>query len=265
VIAPKATDWKRRIGRARELAEQTPARELLHFYVQVLAFQERIYDTIATGNDPGVSGGSLRDFLRAHRAERHVPALLALVKDSGPPKLSHLASNLQAASPGRVREILDIEPHDSSAEPEWTFFARVVCEPYAERLAQVMSVAPREEVGPRCPLCDGEPQVAVIRPEGDGGKRSLVCSLCHTEWEFRRILCPACGEEHNEKLPRYSAPEIAAIRVEGCDTCKCYLKSVDLTVDGFAVPLVDEVGAASLDLWAVEKGYSKIHLNIIGF
>ncbi len=86
-----------------------------------------------------------------------------------------------------------------------------------------------------------------------------------SEWEFRRILCPACGEEDHEKLPRYTAEGISAVRVEACDTCNRYLKSVDLTVDGHAVPVVDEIATAPLDLWAAEHDYRKIQLNLVGF
>ena len=105
----------------------------------------------------------------------------------------------------------------------------------------------------------------MIRPEGDGGKRSLLCSFCQSEWEFRRILCPTCGEVDHEKLPRYSAEGIAAVRVEACDTCKRYLKSIDMTVDGLAVPVADEIATAPLDLWAAEHDYRKIQLNLMGF
>ena len=55
------------------------------------------------------------------------------------------------------------------------------------------------------------------------------------------------------------------IRVEACDTCQFYLKSVDLTVDGLAVPLVDEVATVTLDLWATEHGYKKVAPNLMGF
>jgi FdhE protein len=53
--------------------------------------------------------------------------------------------------------------------------------------------------------------------------------------------------------------------VEACDTCKYYLKSVDMTVDGLAVPLADEIATASLDIWAVEHGFSKVSPNLMGF
>ena len=55
------------------------------------------------------------------------------------------------------------------------------------------------------------------------------------------------------------------MRVEACDTCKYYLKSVDMTVDGLAVPIVDEVATAPLDMWAIEHGFSKISPNLMGF
>jgi len=104
----------------------------------------------------------------------------------------------------------------------------------------------------------------VLRPEANGGKRLLMCSFCLTEWEFRRILCPFCGEEDYQKLPRYSVQD-PVVRVEACDTCKRYLKSVDMTVDGLAVPLVDEIATVPLDLWAAERGYRKICVNLMGF
>ena len=105
----------------------------------------------------------------------------------------------------------------------------------------------------------------MLRPEGDGGKRFLVCSFCLTEWEFRRILCPICGEVDHQKLPRYSAAGIAAVRVEACENCHFYLKSVDMTCGRPRRPVVDEVATAPLDVWAMEHGFSKISLNLMGF
>jgi FdhE protein len=103
-----------------------------------------------------------------------------------------------------------------------------------------------------------------LRPLGDGAKRSLICSLCATEWEYRRIVCPACGEENVDKLPVYVAAELPHIRVEACDTCHRYIKTIDLTKDGRAVPVVDELAAIPLSLWAAEKGYEKLSSNLLG-
>jgi FdhE protein len=103
-----------------------------------------------------------------------------------------------------------------------------------------------------------------LRPEGDGGKRSLICSLCSTEWDIGRIVCPACGEETVEKLAVYTTDLFPHVRVEACDTCRYYIKTVNLTKNGRAVPVVDELAAIPLDLWAQQHAYVKLRANMPG-
>lgn len=52
--------------------------------------------------------------------------------------------------------------------------------------------------------------------------------------------------------------------MECCDSCKTYIKTVDLTNSGRADPVVDEIASAPLDLWAREHGYAKVHPNVLG-
>jgi FdhE protein len=52
--------------------------------------------------------------------------------------------------------------------------------------------------------------------------------------------------------------------VDACDTCHSYIKSVDMTKNGRAVPVVDELATLSLSLWAQEKGYAKLEVNLLG-
>jgi formate dehydrogenase maturation protein FdhE len=108
------------------------------------------------------------------------------------------------------------------------------------------------------PDCAHTPLVAVLRPEGEGARRMLLCESCGTEYEFRRLVCPFCGEEDHTKLPVYTAEEFPHIRIEACDTCHRYIKAIDLTRDGRAVPEVDDIASVALDLWAAEKGYGDI-------
>lgn len=139
------------------------------------------------------------------------------------------------------------------------FFWRVVTQPYAEHRRK-----PDQTVGPTCPSCGSKPVAGVLRGEGDGAKRALLCSLCRSEWPYRRLICAHCGEEDKNKLPVYTAAQIEHVRVEACDSCHCYLKAVDLTKDGFAVPEVDEIATVALNLWADENGYTKIETNVLG-
>lgn len=260
--------WMKRMERASMLTEQRPwAKELLGFYGHVLEYQKSVYEKIKppTKSHPP-NPGSLREALDLADAERNFPSALLLIGQHGTDKLREQAAAVASTSHEQFREALELVSFNGYAGDEpLHFLARVVLQPYAERLAQAREFAIEDSATAKCPNCGGEPQTAIIRPEGDGGKRSLLCSFCQTEWEFRRILCPRCGEQHNEKLPRYAEEHAPATRVEACDTCRSYLKSFDLTVDGLAVPMVDEIATAPLDLWAAEHGYAKLHLNILGF
>jgi hypothetical protein len=51
------------------------------------------------------------------------------------------------------------------------------------------------------------------------------------------VVCTYCCEERPAKLSYFHSPEFEHIRVEACDTCQHYIKGVDLTRLGLAVPL----------------------------
>ena len=260
----KRSEWARRTERAERLAGRLAyAAEILTLYAEVLKLQGSIYDEVA----PRTAGAAqpeieFRQRLGARDAMRHLPALLALAEEKGTAKLAEDAGRIRALADEQQLEIL--EAFLSGEMPE-AFFPRAIMQPYAEALAQSLPAATPQTTPSVCPRCNGRPQAAVLRPEGEGGKRFLVCWFCLTEWEFRRILCPVCGEEDYRKLPRYSVEDELAVRVEACDSCHFYLKSIDMTVDGLAVPVVDEVASVPLDLWAAEHGYKKVVPNLMGF
>jgi FdhE protein len=150
------------------------------------------------------------------------------------------------------------------------FFAKAILQPYMRWLAESggrpfnRGVVNSER---RCPFCGGMPQVSFLKIKeatSESGNRDLVCATCTINWSFRRVACAYCGEERPTKLGYFHTPEYDHIRIEACDTCKRYIKGVDLTRLGFAIPLVDEVAAAALDVWSLEHGYTKIELNLVG-
>jgi FdhE protein len=99
----------------------------------------------------------------------------------------------------------------------------------------------------------------------EGARRFLVCSLCGAEWSFGRILCPACFEADPRKLPLYSSEAHPRVRIEACEACRRYLKSIDLSEDGQPIPEVDDLVSLSLDLWAREHGLSRLEPGLAGF
>jgi FdhE protein len=267
--AMKKTDWDKRIHRAVELAERYPsAAEILAFYRHILEFQKTLFADVACLSLPAAGGkAAFREQLDLDIAVQQLPALLALVQRTGPAKLAQEAAEIGRSASEQQRQMLQsfLLSTDGNEPESSHFFARVLFQSQAEHLAATQQMQSADSSASVCPVCGARPQVAVLRPEGDGGKRFLVCSFCSTEWEFRRILCSVCGEQDHKKLPRYSAEDMSPVRVEACDTCKYYLKSVDMTVDGLAVPLVDEVATAALDVWAMDQGFHKISPNLMGF
>jgi FdhE protein len=61
------------------------------------------------------------------------------------------------------------------------------------------------------------------------------------------------------------APTFPHLRIDACASCEQYLLDVDLSRDARAVPEVDELAALPLDLYAAERGLSKITPNLMGF
>jgi FdhE protein len=196
-----------------------------------------------------------------------LPTLLEVVAANGPPELAEEARRLSTASQHDTDGLLTEYWHSPS---DVQFFAKALFQPYFRALVEAgKRPANRklEAAENRCPFCCGKPQVAYLaaqEPASESGNRLLVCASCFTAWPFRRMRCPKCGEEQPARLAYFHTAEFDYIRVDACDTCRSYLKCIDLTRFGLAVPLVDEVAAAALDIWAVEHFYSKIELNLLG-
>jgi FdhE protein len=249
--------WDRRIARAGELSQKHAAvSELLKFYQQLMRFQKSVYEQLLSAQEHGLAV-LLPSFA----------GLIALVKAAGSPALAQAAMALEQDSPQDRLELLESiwqhQVESSQLAGEYAFFGQALLQPYAELLA-ARAGAVADGSPPVCPFCGSKPQVAVLRPEGDGGKKSLVCSLCSTEWNFRRLLCPNCGEENKDHLPIFAAPEFDYVRIDACDTCHTYIKSIDLTKNGNAIPMVDELATLSLNLWAQQNNYRKLRPNLFG-
>lgn len=92
----------------------------------------------------------------------------------------------------------------------------------------------------------------------------LVCALCGGEWLFGRILCPACGEEDPRKLPIFQNEKYPGVRLETCETCHRYVKTIDMSEDARPIPEIDDLVSISMDLWAIEEGFTRIEPGLAG-
>ena len=265
--------WEKRIARAKLLAGEVPsAAEVLTFYAEICTFQQSLFIQLkrTLGEvKPGKAAPQFRECFDAKPLLVHVPALLSLIRRAGTPLLAQAAEELARSEAADWESLLTTywraEAHTLEGAPlSHVFFAHVLVQPCAELAASRMGMEFPRVGPPSCPVCCGRPQVGVLREDGHGARRSLLCSFCFTEWGYRRTVCPACGEERVDSLPVYTASQFEHVRVEACDTCKTYIKTVDLTNTGLAVPEVDDLATVTLSLWAEEKGYKKLHPNLLG-
>lgn len=274
------SDYDARIRRARDLATAHPfAKEILTFYQQLALFQRRLFTDISqhSGRHHASEGDhQLRGFLDLALLLPHFPELLSLLESVAPAPTAEAARQLSLQGPaawiaflsdfwsaGGLPDYVHTTRNEESSELLTEFILRAFLQPYAETLSASVAV-PEPGATPRvCPHCGSLPMLGTLRVEGDGGKRLLICSFCMREWDFRRLLCPACGEEAENKLPVYVAEQFPHVRVEACDTCKFYIRTVDVTKNGHAVPIVDDLAVLPLTLWADERGYTRLHPNLL--
>lgn len=111
-----------------------------------------------------------------------------------------------------------------------------------------------------CPVCGSEPYISELKDEGRvEGARFLICSSCGFEWRFNRLKCPFCENSNHERLRYfYTEKEGRCYRVDVCDKCKRYIKTVDtksLGIDFF--PFLEDIGTLHLDILAQKEGYIK--------
>ena len=267
------TEYDARIERASRLSSpHSSATEFLEFYKYVASFQRLLHANVAAAHEMKPTSASLK----APREELDLTVLLpyfrgflSVIQQHAPPALAESA---------RQMALLPSESWIACLEAYWKhagiydqqvgafaqFLPRAFLQPYAEFRGTLVPRVPLVGTTHLCPVCGSRPLLGILRPEGDGGKRSLLCSFCSQEWDFRRILCPTCGEETEDKLPVYTAEDSPQVRVEACDTCKFYLRTIDLTKDGHAIPLVDDLAAIPHSLWAHEQGYVRLQPNLLG-
>lgn len=278
--------WSKRRQRAEELKERWPfALEVLTFYGRLLDVQERAYAAACEDTPPP-------EAVVSYVAEHVSPRVIELSVADGPQALA--GAVLERFHEGDVSEFIAGWLRGDELDGVARYLARSAAGPVLEALgaaAGTSCAGPRDER--HCPTCGGLPQLSYFASSREDlvtAHRYLECSRCATTWAYPRLTCAACGENDTAKLTVYgevgttqaelsggvikpgadrAAPATNAqfphLRVDGCETCSRYVLTVDLDRDGRAVPLVDEIAAIPLDLYAKERGMRKIVPNLMGF
>ena len=253
--------WTARRRRASELLEAYPhAAEMLGLYLALLdAWEpglERLRERPPAAGE--VAAAAVRELL---------PAVLEATLAAGPKVLGEAA--LRRFHEADLEGLVDGWLAGEELPSVDRYLARAAAGPVLEAMPALARVQPAVADDRHCPSCGGLPQLAYFGISGESlvsAPRRLLCSRCNQSWIYPRLVCAACGSEDTGRLPIYSDSErFAGLRVDACEVCRRYLLTVDLPKDPAAVPVVDELVAIPLDLFARERGFQKITPNLMGF
>ena len=105
-----------------------------------------------------------------------------------------------------------------------------------------------------CPVCGSAPGLAVL---GEEGQRFVSCSFCRHQWQAPRIFCVFCENTKTDELHYFYAEKEKDLRVDVCERCRQYIKTVDRRkISRPLFPPLEQVASLHLDMVAAEKGFS---------
>ena len=107
-----------------------------------------------------------------------------------------------------------------------------------------------------CPVCSRPADLSLLRE--DEGRRSLFCLQCDYEWPYKRMQCPFCGEEDQQKLSYFTINDDSSekYRVNVCRRCRRYIKTVDTRkIDSAIDPEIENLITLHLDLQACKEDF----------
>jgi len=106
-----------------------------------------------------------------------------------------------------------------------------------------------------CPICGSLPYLSLLKEEV--GKRYLLCSFCGYQWRIDRLVCPFCNNKEQESLHYLYAEGEEAYRIDLCEKCHQYIKTIDLRNVEEADPSLEDLATLHLDILVSKKGYKK--------
>ncbi len=249
--------FEKRAARAEALSASAPAvQEPLLFAAKLFRLQGRLAAAISARHADAPFSGGVADLPRLLDL---LPPLLSFAAADGPAELAEAAEARAKDDPATAAARLRVY-WEGGRDALEDYLSRAFLRPFAEALARAGIAADRPRHEGHCPACGSAPIVSFRKelPESNGAARFLACGLCGTEWAFNRIRCPSCQEENPAKLPGFQSDVHKNVRIEACETCRRYVKSIDLTLDARPLPEVDDLVSLAMDLWAIEEGWTRL-------
>ncbi|MFN7065460.1 MAG: formate dehydrogenase accessory protein FdhE [Aquificaceae bacterium] len=242
------------LERIRVLEKKYPeASEILNFYQHILQYQKEVYISLENKD------------ISWHKNIKWFYKLADLCIKYGTLPLSQKANELKSLERGQLESRIINFLKEKEADDTERFLFISFLKPFYEHIAEQKEVDKVNWFKSRCPVCGFKPSVSYIADaeEVEGG-RFLQCVLCSTEWLYNRNRCVNCGNEDDKAIDYYCVGEKGSVQLQVCQKCGYYIKLIDMRLDGFAIPYLEDIASLTLDLWAKEKGFIKFERNVFG-
>jgi FdhE protein len=106
-----------------------------------------------------------------------------------------------------------------------------------------------------CPVCGSLPLFSTLRGEG---QRFLLCSFCGFEWQSERLKCVFCDNTDHQTLRYFYAEGDEACRIDLCEKCRKYIKTIDIRrFDSEPDLNLEDITTIHLDILASEQGFKR--------
>jgi len=190
--------------------------------------------------------------------------VLRFAAESGPLALAEEARARGRDETSAARSRLLVFWSGDSEPGEGYYLSRALLRPYVEVL-RGLGIAPDRVHRPgECPFCGGAPWIAARnRTKTAPGACSDAPCVARSGPSVGSDVLAASRRIRRSSRPLGARP-IRRCGSRPCETCRRYVKSIDLTADARAIPEVDDLVSLGMDLWAQEQGYPRVAPGLAG-
>ncbi|MGD9973425.1 MAG: formate dehydrogenase accessory protein FdhE [Desulfatirhabdiaceae bacterium] len=108
-----------------------------------------------------------------------------------------------------------------------------------------------------CPICGSMPGLSTLEKEGE---RSYVCSFCRHVWAAPRLFCAFCSNTDGKTLHYIYSDQESEYRVDACDVCNRYIKTIDMRKTSRRIyPPLEMIATIHLDILASDAGLAPVY------
>ncbi|MCU0598590.1 MAG: formate dehydrogenase accessory protein FdhE [Desulfobacterales bacterium] len=268
---------EKKIALLRQMREKlSHYREMLDFFEPIFEWRQRYADALAScpdmriTDDPAYLIRHQKGFPMLTKGDIRVESpiisdyflkLLSIIKTQAPEKSEMIDGLIDKNGKFRFDVLIGHDFNRAPAVPDNVMIDFLI----EETLGPLLDMYSRE-LGHHikrsawsdgfCPVCGKKPAFALL---ADDGKRILVCSTCSFEWDFKRIKCTFCGNEDQQLLAYLTVENEDMYRIETCDACHGYLKTIDLKNAAHEIVYdIEAIITLHLDIIAGNHGYFNV-------